>query len=373
MTGVMSKAPPVSGGPSGPNTVANRGLPLRWRLILLVVAATVPLLVFVLGYQYSQYRTDIGATGARTEALARDMAALVEDELRVRIATLQTLAVSPQLQSGDLAAFRLIVDRVVAEQYPGANVQLADENGQQLMNTTFPVGAALPVRPDLISLRQVFATGNPAVSDLFQRNVGRPGVFIDVPVKRPDGTVAYVLGMNPPLDLFNEIIQRQHLPESWLFAVFDRSGTTIARYPNGEKLVGFAASPSLLPLLLAQHEGHTQNDSREGIPLVTGFSRGEQFGWPVAIGVRREELVRPIIAGALRTLGAGSVMLVIALALAIYAARRIAHPISSLRRLAASDGAVPSRPLPTGLPEVDEVALALHTAEVDRRSSRQAE
>ena len=41
-------------------------MPLRWRLMLLVVAAVVLLLMFNLGYQYLEYRDDTEATGART-------------------------------------------------------------------------------------------------------------------------------------------------------------------------------------------------------------------------------------------------------------------------------------------------------------------
>ena len=45
---------------------AQRGLSLHWRLILLVVVGVIPLLVFVLGYQYVEYLRDVDTTGQRT-------------------------------------------------------------------------------------------------------------------------------------------------------------------------------------------------------------------------------------------------------------------------------------------------------------------
>src|SRR5207244_2478444 len=72
-----------------PQPAAWRGLSLRWRLVLLVVAGVVPLLAFTLGHQYLQYREEVAATGRQTLALARSMSLVVEQEMRARIAALQ--------------------------------------------------------------------------------------------------------------------------------------------------------------------------------------------------------------------------------------------------------------------------------------------
>jgi PAS domain S-box-containing protein len=372
----MSEVPSVSSSaPLGPNAARPRGLSLRWRLICLVVIAVVPLLIFNLGHQYSEYREDVAATGSRTLALAQSMSQLVEEELQARIATLQTLALSPSLQAGDLASFRREAEAVVAEQYPGSNILLLRRDGQQLVNTILPPGAPLPVRPNLEAVEQVFATGRPAVSNLYASAVGsRAVVAIDVPVKAADGSVLYSLSIHPQLGALAEVIGGQRLPASWLVAIFDRSGTTIARLPDGEQLVGQPASPGLLTLLQAQKEGVGDNLSREGIPLLTVFSHGERFGWAVAIGVPRRDLIGPVVSGAGKTLIAGGIMLLIGFAFALYLARRIAGPIDSLHRLAAhSDRDALPAPVPTGLPEIDEVAGVLFNAEAERRRSQIAE
>src|SRR5437867_2074268 len=149
-------------GLSAPQARWRGGLSLRWRLVLLVVAGVIPLLAFSLGHQYLQYREEVAATGRQTLALARSMSLVVEQEMQARIAALQALTVSRPLQTGDFDGFRAQAETVVAEQFPGTNIVLLKEDGQQLLNTLVPRGAALPVRPNVESVRQVFATGRPA-------------------------------------------------------------------------------------------------------------------------------------------------------------------------------------------------------------------
>ena len=367
---MSAKDPESPGGVPGPKAPATRGLSLRWRLVLLVVASIVPLLVFSLANQYVEYRKAVATTSQRTLALARSMSLLVDEQLQGRIEALQALAVSRELEVGDLDVFRTKAEEIAAEQFPGGNILLIRADGQQLLNTFRPLATVLPVRRDMESTRHVFASGLPAVSNLFRGTVdGRPVVAIDVPVRGPDGSVAYVLSLNPGLKSFGEIIEHQDLPANWLVAVFDRHGVTIARTPDGDRYVGQEPIPSLLDPLQEAREGLVENTSREGIPVLSAFSHAERFGWAVAIGVPRAELTGPTLTVAIRTLAAGGLLFVIGLGLAHYAARRIAGPIDMLRGLAAADRDALLAPLTTGLAETDEVVEALRSGEQDRRQS----
>jgi PAS domain S-box-containing protein len=340
----------------------------------LVVAGMVPLLAFSLGHEYLGYRAEVAATGRQTLALARSMSLLIDQELQSRIAVLQALAVSSSLQAGDLKRFRAQAETVVAEQFPDSNILLLKEDGEQLMNTFVPAGVPIPPRPSLESTRQVFATGRPAVSNLFQGAVrARPVVAIDVPVKGPDGTVIQVLSLSPSLGAFAEVIERQHLPANWVTAVFDRRGVTIARIPEGDRFIGHEASPSFLGPLQAGREGVVEATSLEGIRVLSVFSHAEPFGWAVGMGVPQAELTGPALSAALRTIAVGGGLLLASLMLALYAARRIGGPIESLRRLASTtDRDALLNPPATGLGETDEVAEALRVAEQGRRRGEQA-
>jgi PAS domain S-box-containing protein len=358
------------------NTAPTRhGLSLRWRLILLFVAGVLPLFAFILGYQYVQYLKDVNTTGLQTLALARSMSLLVDEQLQSRISVLQSLALSRSLADEDLPTFRMRAEETIRQQFPGANIVLLRQNGQQVVNTLVLPGAPLPVRPNMESTRKVFATHRPAVSNVYVGAIGSRSVLaIDVPVEGNDGTVRYVLSLNPRLDVFSDVIRSQQLPATWLAGVFDRSGVFIARVPDGAQYIGKEATSGLLAHLRVEREGVIEATSLEGIPVLTVFSHADRFGWAVAIGVPRADLTGPALWGATRTLAAGGLLFGAGLVLAMYVARGIAGPVDALRRqAAATDRDVRLDLAPSGLLEVDEVARALSAAAEGRRRSRHAE
>jgi signal transduction histidine kinase len=350
-------------------------LSLRARVILLVVASVVPMLAFSLGSQYLQYREAAASTARQALDLARGMSVAVEQELHARVVVLQVLAFSPALQANDLTTFRTEAETVAAQQFPGSNVILLREDGQQLMNTLLPRVAPLPVRRNLDSMRHVFATGEPEVSDVYAGAVGsRLVVAIDVPVKRADGTVAAVLSINPRLEDFVDVIRRQQLPANWVVSIYDRKGVFVARMSNAAQYIGQLAAPEMLDRMFVQREGVFEGTSREGVPTMAAFSHLERWGWSALVGVPRAEMIAPAVRAALRTLAVGSVLLAISIALAALLARHITGPIAALRRLAsATDADALLDAPPTGLREADEVVQSLRTAEEGRRSSRQDE
>jgi signal transduction histidine kinase len=332
----------------------------------------VPLLGLSLGSQYLQYRDAVAATGQQTLELARSMSLVVDQELRARIVALQVLAISPTLRAGDIATFWAEAEAVIAQQFPGSNVILLKDDGRQVMNTLVPPGAPLPLRPNMEASAQVFKTGIPAVSDLYMSAVGpRLVVAIDVPVRRDDGSVAYVLSTNPQLEDFAAIIREQHLREGGVVSIYDRHGVNVARNPSPERFVGQPAGAELLGHLLTEREGIFENVSRDGFSLVAAFSHSAQFGWAVAVGVPRAELTAPALTAVTRTLAAGGILLVLSLALALLVARQISRPIAALRHLAATeDGdAMFEAAAPTGLREADEVVATLVATQAHRMAS----
>ncbi|MCV6039414.1 cache domain-containing protein, partial [Escherichia coli] len=77
------------------------------------------------------------------------------------------------------------------------------------------------------------------VSDVFIAAAPRrPLIAVDVPVRGRDGHVAMVLALNPALDAFDAALRRHWPGQGWIAAVFDRTGTRIARLPDGERYLG---------------------------------------------------------------------------------------------------------------------------------------
>ncbi len=228
----------------------SRRLSLRARLMMLVIASVVPLVGFTLAREYLEYQDAVASSGQKTLELARSLSLAVEKELQARIAVLQVLALSAPLRDGDLDGFRVHAEAVVAEQFPGSNILLLRGDGQQMMNILLPPGTPLPIRPTLETIREVFTTGRPAVSNVYMGLVAaRHVVSVDVPVRRADGTIAYSLSINPQIDAFFEAIRRQRLPESWVISVFDRQGVNVARNLSPERYIGQKAGAALLQRL----------------------------------------------------------------------------------------------------------------------------
>src|SRR5579871_4606764 len=115
-------------------------LSLRARLILLVIASVLPILSYSLALQYLQYRDEVANTGRRTLDLARSMTRLLEQEMQTRLAALRTLSLSPRLPTDDFEGFRELADKLLLQQFPGANIVVLRADGQQMMNTLQPPG-----------------------------------------------------------------------------------------------------------------------------------------------------------------------------------------------------------------------------------------
>ncbi|WP_376089640.1 cache domain-containing protein [Roseomonas sp. CCTCC AB2023176] len=206
---------------------------LRGRLSRLVVVALLPVALLAAAVATSGYRAERGRTEARTVEVARGVALAVERELRGMTASLEALALSPSLGSGDLDAFRREAAALTARHYPGANVLVVAPDGRQLMNLAVPPGQPLPSRVMMDTTRQVIETGRPAVSDVFTgQPLSRPVVSVDVPVPGPDGAVSQVLALGFPASAFAEIIRQQRPRRGSVVAILDRRGTVVAREPD---------------------------------------------------------------------------------------------------------------------------------------------
>ena len=346
---------------------------LRARLMMLVIASVVPLVAFTLTRGYLDYQKAVADAGRKTLELAHSLALSVEKQQQARIAVLEVLAMSSALHRGDLDVFRARADAVVAKEFPGSNIVLLRQDGTQVLNTLVPPGEPLPQRPNVEATRQVFATGSPAISNVYLGVAAhRYVVSIEVPVRGPEGSIVYSLSIVPQAEAFADAMRRQDLPSGWPVAIFDRQGVTVARNLNPERFVGEKPLPALLERLLTKQEDVFFNTSREGIALVTAFSRVETSGWTVAIGVPIAELTGPAIEAAMRTLFVGGAVLALGLLLALVVTRQIVTPIATLRRLATAEhrGEILTA-LATGLREADEVVRALQTAELARLRSEQ--
>jgi diguanylate cyclase (GGDEF)-like protein len=332
---------------------------IRQRLAMLAFASAVPAVILAGALLAYDHRRDRERLERDSIATARAMVHATDRELVSLTGAAQVLATSQRAQAGDIAAFYPQAQEVVGRKI-GANVVLSDASGRQLMNTLRKRGEPLPMHGNPAQLRAVFETGRPVVSDLYVGGVlGRPLMSVDVPVFR-DGKVVYDLSIGDLPDRFLTILSEQQLPPGWIGAVFDTTGTIVARTQEHDRFLGKKGAPELVERIGQATEGALDTLTLEGIPVVSVFSRSPATGWTVALGIPQRDLTQRLFERSALVVAALIAILGLGLGLAWGIGGSIARSILGLAGPAAQIGlreriAVP----PLGLKEADEVGAAL--------------
>ena len=335
---------------------------IRSRLFLLVIACIFPALLMVaalIAYNYQQSR---GQLIRESIATARAMMSAVDRDLAGLQAALLALSTSPHLESDDIRAFYDQAQQVVKAQKAG-NIVLADLTFQQRLNTFRPFGSKLPSEESNPWLRRVVETGRPVTSDIFLGPVtGKPLITISVPVYRGDKLI-YVLGAAMLPERLSDLLAQQRLAPDRIAAVFDSTGTIVARTHRMEELVGKKGNAELVERMAQVPEDALENITLDGMRVLAVFSRSTVSRWTLAIGIPLDNLSRELAQGLWWLVAGSAVLLLSSLALAGTIAGRIARSIHQLAAPALALGSgeavtVPSLPLK----EADEVGKALTRA-----------
>ncbi len=293
------------------------------RLAFVVGACIVPatlIAILLIGYDY--YHRERDRLVRDSLATTRALAVALDMEFRGAKLALYALASSPQLSSGDLAAFYAQAQAALKDQ-SFTNLVLLDASGRQLVNTARRFGEPLPAQGNPPQLQRIFETGEAVVTDLFTGPVLRKQIVaIGVPVRR-DGKTAYSLNAGVDPQILSALLAGQRLPPGWIAAVFDTQGTIVARTHEPERLVGQKGSPELVRRMQEVREDALESRTLEAIPMLTVFSRSTASGWTVAIGIPQRELTTHLWYSMARLFIAAFVALITALGLAALLVRRL--------------------------------------------------
>ncbi len=332
---------------------------IRRRMAMLVLAAAAPAAVLVAGLLGLDHRRDREILERDSIATARAMVHAIDRELVSITAAAQVLATSERARQGNIPAFYRQAQQVVGKRI-GVNIVLSDRNGQQLMNTLRPPGAPLPKHGNPEQLRAVFKTGKPVISDLYIGGVTRkPVMSVDVPVF-DNGDVLYALSIGEAPERFGALLSQQQLPPGWIGAVFDRTGTIVARTQEHERFVGRKGARALVERMAKEPEGALETVTLEGIPVVSVLSRSPESGWTVALGIPQQAVSAHLWQRSRTAAAAAIVILALGLGLAWGIGGQVAESIRGLEEPAAQIGRREEIRVPQlGLREADEVGAAL--------------
>ncbi len=333
---------------------------IRTHLVILVLGAVLPLLVFSAAMTAIFWRAQRRAFEQQFLERVRAMSIALDSELERYLGLLGILGKSPYLQAGELQRFYEEAKRVRADQLIWVNIILTDRKGQELMNLDSPVGAGVPRTPiGLATLSAVVRSGQPAVSPLFKDNFdGSYAMAIMVPLKQQK-TVAYVLAAVIPQSTWLSFILRYPVPPDATMTLLDQQGIIIARTLNNEQWIGRRPAPALYERFRKTPEEAYQSVGPEGQRLYSAHSRSNISGWTVATGVPKEK-IEQTLRGSTVAMAAGALATVLlAVGLAVLFGRRIAQSVSGLARSASA--------LPTGAPiETESTNVVVEVSEVTR-------
>lgn len=332
---------------------------IRSMLFWLVTACVLPaslmaIALVVYNFQRGQAQVLSDSLGA-----ARAMTAVVDRDVASAQAALFALSTSPFLSTNDLAAFYGQAKEALRDQAV-ANIVLIDAAGREKINTLKPFGAPLPTKGIPQPLLDIFATGQPAITDLFQGPVtGAPVVAVAVPVRR-NGEVIYILGAGILPERLAVILERERLPSDWIGTIFDSAGVIVARTRDAARYVGHHGGADIVKRMAQAPEGSFERNTLEGIPVTAVYSRSAVSKWTVVIGIPRGLLSNALSRSLWSILAGTALLLAASLVLAAMISGRIASSVRKLVEpaLALGDGRLVMAPS-VHVKEVHEVGEAL--------------
>lgn len=320
------------------STLRARKLSLRQSLALLVLLCALPALLVSIYLALMNLQLKRQALYSEAEVLARRIGAQLDSEFSAIESGLRVLATSEALREGQLERFRSVAGAALETQTV-YNYVLTDRAGRQVMNTVRPWGSALPQTGTPAQIGQVFSRGETVLTDLFPGPVvGRPVLAMGVPVLQ-GSEVVYSLNVGLSPDRINQVLRSQPLPEGWLVAVLDSSGTIVGRSRDAERFLGQQAVPALLERVRSRTTGSLETVTKEGQRVMTVHLPLPRWSWTVAIGAPKA-LYEAQLARLAGFLAAALALFGLGLWLAVRQANRVLSSVQQLNAaaLALGDG-----------------------------------
>jgi PAS domain S-box-containing protein len=352
-----------------------RARSLKSQLAILCIGLLIPAVLFgaLLLWRFAASERSRAEEEARSASHALSVA--LDREIVGVLTTLEALATSPSLQTGDLAGFYEQARAMQRQQK--VHISLRDTAGQVLLSTRVPFGTAVIV-PDALAEadREVLRSGRSKVTDVFTSVSSSRPVFqivaAPVPVR---GTPTYVLGASIDPDYLAEVFRRESLPPGWTGSLVDSKSIVVARTQDAATYVGRPASADFRSHAV-EHAGTYYGLTVAGIESLVGYAKSDMTGWTASVNVSSEQVSAPLRRSLLLLVGLGTCLALLAGLFALLTARRIDGAIHQLREAASSIGQGRAvQPVETAIVEVNQVGAALCAAsqQLQDRSRERAE
>jgi len=288
----------------------------RSRIYVVVATALAPMMFFALAAVLMLTAQEREARERDGLARARAAMSAVDAHLRGTVTSLGTLAVSKNLEKGDIEAFHQESQRVLLTQPAWENIGLASAAKTQLSNAVEAFPKPAPFSPEDDSFRDVLRGAKAGFSNVIKgAAVAQPTVRVRIPVSYGE-EVRYVLSAPLNLKHLSTLLEAQQLPEGWLIVLVDREKQVIVRRPDA--VAGTLVNEPLREAIDRAKEGWVHGMSLDGNPVYGAYVTSLLSGWVLVIGIPAERVEE----GERRTYAIIGLGFLLALALGVFLAWR---------------------------------------------------
>ncbi|QYF93327.1 response regulator [Massilia sp. PAMC28688] len=265
---------------------------IRSKTAKLVLACLLPTLIGLGALLFDAYQRERAFLIRDAEHMAQTLQSAIEYDLQVAAAAAVTLAASPSLGGGDLAAFHQRARAALDPTVPVSAYVLSDLDGKALLSTAAPWNAAQPGpvnRPMYRPVSAVPGRANHYVAD----NLSQAGpngayrVLVHV-VTASERDKRYVLTAEVPAAHFRKAVAALKLPPGWAASVLDRRNVNVANSVEPERYIGRQAGAPLIAAIRGRDAGVADLTTSRGLRVFSVFTRSPKTGFVSTIGVPRE-------------------------------------------------------------------------------------
>ena len=281
----------------------------RRSLIALVVAATLPTIIFAALAIFFLLRAEGARVEKETLARAQMVTTLVDSRLRGDAAALNVLASSVYIESKNWREFLPRAARVQQSNPNWVSIVLYDAKArEEIFDTRRPFAAPRPnTLFDEALLNELASRREPIVGSV--RIESQPLVPVFVPVIRED-TLVYVFELSIRAGTFQDILVA-NTQDGAISAVVDRNGTFIERSVGAAERVGQPATQYVRDAIERGDHGIYRGRTYEGLRNYTAYHVSPWSGWSTHIAFASSQIDTPtswsfVVAGAA---GLGSALL----------------------------------------------------------------
>jgi diguanylate cyclase (GGDEF)-like protein/PAS domain S-box-containing protein len=317
-------------------------LSIRARLLLLVLALGLPFLAYIGFAADDEARSDRELAKERSLAVARVVAARLDDyvgDVNQLLATLShAVAIGPQSASvNDALMLELQSD---LPSYIN-NVALWDLGGANMGS----LSGEIRLKGVNVSDRHYFkdaisSRGLSLEAPITARSNNELVAIFSRPVTRGQ-TVVGVVSASTQLKYLQGFLDREgSLPRESVITIIDRRGLILARSAETDKWLATDVSEQpAIKASLARGEGTAEGTVVDDVVRLYGYTTAGSVPWLVYVGIPAESALAPARLHLYRNLELGASMLIIAVLVALWIGEKIASPMRHLASDAKALGA----------------------------------